>query len=103
MGHPSRRCPPGFTDAGLRTGAEYFYLIVTVYRAPNGRNRHSAGWIERAVPEQAPEAVTDLTARVRDGSPEIVAAWTPPRIRPGPAGALRLAAVVASRHSSPAR
>ena len=50
----------GFTDAGLRTGTEYYYRIVTCYRTPDGQRRYSAGVVTRAVPEPAPEAVTDL-------------------------------------------
>lgn len=75
----------GFTDTGLRTGAEYFYRIAVTYRTPDGA-RQSAGIIRRAVPEPEPEAVTDLTAAVLDGVPApegsppmIEARWTPPR------------------------
>ena len=77
----------GFTDAGLRTGTEYFYRIAASYRAPDGGRRQSAGIVVPAVPEPQPEAVTDLDAAVLDdGMPMVVASWTPP-----PHGQVRLA------------
>jgi hypothetical protein len=70
----------GFTDTGLRTGAEYFYLIVVSYATPRGRTCRSPGTVIRAVPEPEPEAVTDLEVRVLDsGTPRVEATWTPPR------------------------
>jgi len=69
----------GFTDTGLRTGTEYYYRIVTAYRAPGGQRRLSAGIVERAVPEPRPGAVTDLDVTgPGDGTPVVVARWTPP-------------------------
>jgi hypothetical protein len=77
----------GFTDAGLRTGTEYFYRIAESYRAPGGGRRQSAGIVVPAVPEPQPEAVTDLDVAVLDdGMPMVVATWTPP-----PHGQVRLA------------
>lgn len=77
----------GFTDAGLRTGTEYFYRIAASYRAPGGGRRQSAGIVAPGVPEPQPEAVTDLDAVVLDdGMPLVVASWTPP-----PHGQVRLA------------
>jgi hypothetical protein len=71
--------PSGFTDAGLRTGAEYYYRITVRYRSPDGQHRHSAGLVTRAVPEPVPQAVTDLEASASgDQDPVIVARWTPP-------------------------
>lgn len=76
----------GFTETGLRTGADYYYRIVTSFRAPDGRRRHSAGVIVRAVPEPAPRPVTDLEVTgPADGVPTLWAAWTPP-----PYGQVRL-------------
>jgi hypothetical protein len=77
----------GFTDAGLRTGTEYFYRIAASYRAPGGQRRQSAGIVVPVVPEPQPEAVTDLDVAVLDdGMPLVVASWTPP-----PHGQVRLA------------
>jgi len=81
----------GFTDTGLRTGTEYYYRLVTCYRAPDGQRRYSAGVVALAVPEPAPRAVTDLDVADRDvsgpgaGAPVILASWTPP-----PYGQVRL-------------
>jgi hypothetical protein len=70
----------GFTDTGLRTGAEYFYLVVSTYRTADGRRRRSAGTLLRAVPEPEPEAVTGLAVRLTgDGTPTAEVTWTPPR------------------------
>jgi hypothetical protein len=77
----------GFTDAGLRTGTEYFYRIAASYRAPGGQRRQSAGIVVPVVPEPQPEAVTDLDVAVLDdGMPLVAASWTPP-----PHGQVRLA------------
>jgi hypothetical protein len=75
-----------FTDTGLRTGVRYYYWIAAVYRAPSGRRRHAAGWVEPVVPEPAPEAVTDLGTRTSADGASVLAAWT----RPG-YGQVRLA------------
>lgn len=70
----------GFTETGLRTGAEYFYLVIARYRGPDGRDRRSAGTVLRAVPEPEPEAVTGLAARrTGSGTPEAEVTWVPPR------------------------
>jgi hypothetical protein len=70
----------GFTDTGLRTGAEYFYLAVVSYRAPGGQDRRSAGTVLRAVPEPGPDPVTGLAVRcTAGGTPTAVATWVPPR------------------------
>lgn len=84
-GTPVESALTGFTDTGLRTGTEYYYRIVTVYRTAGGQRRLSAGVVERAVPEPRPEAVTDLdvTGPVEGA---VVARWTPP-----PYGQVRLA------------
>ncbi len=78
-GIPVEAVLTGCTDTGLRTGTEYYYRIVTAYRAPGGQRRLSAGVVERAVPEPPPEAVTDLDITgPGDGTPMVVARWTPP-------------------------
>ena len=76
----------GFTDTGLRTGAEYHYQIVTSYRGADGEHRHSAGVVIRAVPEPAlrPVDVLDVTGP-GDAATVFVAGWTPP-----PYGRVRL-------------
>jgi hypothetical protein len=76
----------GFTDTGLRTGAEYHYQIVTSYRGADGEPRHSAGVVIRAVPEPAlrPVDVLDVTGP-GDAATVFVARWTPP-----PYGRVRL-------------
>ena len=69
----------GFAETGLRTGAEYHYRIMTWFRAPDGQRRYSAGVVVRAVPEPAPQAVTDLEVTgPAEGMPVVLAAWTPP-------------------------
>jgi hypothetical protein len=75
-----------FTDTGLRTGARYYYWIAAVYRAPSGRRRHAAGWVEPVVSEPAPKAVTDLGTRTSADGASVLASWT----RPG-YGQVRLA------------
>jgi len=76
----------GFTDIGLRTGAEYHYRIVTSYRGADSEHRHSAGVVIRAVPEPAlrPVDVLDVTGP-GDSMTVFVAGWTPP-----PYGRVRL-------------
>jgi hypothetical protein len=75
-----------FAETGLRTGAEYYYRITASFRAPDGQRRYSAGVLARAVPEPAPQAVTDLEADgPTDRGPLIRVAWTPP-----PYGQVRL-------------
>ena len=76
----------GFTDSGLRTGTEYYYLIVTRYRPPDGQRHYSAGVVTLAVPEPVPRAVTDLhVSGPGDDAPVTLASWTPP-----PYGQVRL-------------
>ena len=75
-----------FTEAGLRTGTEYYYRITTCYRTPDGLRRYSPGVVTRAVPEPAPVEVTDLRVTgPDDGAAAMVATWTPP-----PYGRVRL-------------
>lgn len=70
----------GFTDTGLRTGAEYFYLAVVSYRGADGRSSLSAGTPLRAVPEPEPDPVTGLAVgHTGDGTAAVVATWDPPR------------------------
>jgi hypothetical protein len=69
----------GFTDSGLRPGIEYHYRIRAAYRAPDGQRRLSPGVVVSAVPAPAPLPVTDLTVRLRPGSPRAIeASWTQP-------------------------
>lgn len=68
----------GFTDTGLRTGMEYVYRIMAVYRASDGQRRCSPGVVLPARPAPDPEPVTDLTVTV-NGSSSVVANWTRPR------------------------
>jgi hypothetical protein len=76
----------GFRETGLRTGAEYFYRIVTCYRPPDGRPRYSPGVVLRVVPEPELRPVADLTITEPDeDQPVVRAAWTPP-----PYGQVRL-------------
>ena len=81
----------GFADAGLRTGTEYYYRIVTCYRAPDGQRRDLSRGRRPAVPEPVPRAVTDLDVADQTlsgpgaGVPVILASWTPP-----PYGQVRL-------------
>jgi hypothetical protein len=78
--------PDSFTEAGLRTGTEYYYRITTCYRTPDGLRRYSPGVVTRAVPEPAPAEVTDLRITgPDDGAAPLVATWTPP-----PYGRVRL-------------
>jgi hypothetical protein len=78
--------PDSFTEAGLRTGTEYYYRITTCYRTPDGLRRYSPGVVTRAVPEPAPVEVTDLRITgPDDGAAAMVAVWTPP-----PYGRVRL-------------
>ena len=78
--------PDSFTEAGLRTGTEYYYRITTCYRTPDGLRRYSPGVVTRAVPEPAPVEVTDLRVTgPDDGAAALVATWTPP-----PYGQVRL-------------
>jgi hypothetical protein len=76
----------GFTDIGLRTGAEYHYRIVTSYRGADGEPRPSAGVVIRAVPEPElrPVHVLDVIGP-GDNTTVFVASWTPP-----PYGRVRL-------------
>jgi hypothetical protein len=76
----------GFTDIGLRTGAEYHYRIVTSYRGADGEHRPSAGVVIRAVPEPElrPVHVLDVIGP-GDNTTVFVASWTPP-----PYGRVRL-------------
>jgi hypothetical protein len=74
----------GFTDAGLVTGTEYHYRIVTCYQSPDGQRRYSAGVVVRAVPEPVPQAVADLDVS-EPGEGVLRVAWTPP-----PYGLVRL-------------
>jgi hypothetical protein len=69
----------GLSDAGLRTGTEYFYRIAASYRTPAGQRRSSAGIVVSAVPAPAPEAVASVEVRALDGSTAVVAAWAPPQ------------------------
>jgi len=81
--------PDSFTEAGLRTGTEYYYRITTCYRTPDGLRRYSPGVVTRAVPEPAPVEVTDLRITgPDDGAAAMVATWTPP-----PYGRVRLVRV----------
>ena len=78
--------PDSFTEAGLRTGTEYYYRITTCYRTPDGLRRYSPGVVTRAVPEPAPVEVTDLRITgPDDGAAAMMAVWTPP-----PYGRVRL-------------
>jgi hypothetical protein len=76
----------GFADTGLRAGTEYYYRIMTWYRAADGRRQRSAGVVVRAVPEPAlrPVAALDIT-EPGDDTPVLLAGWTPP-----PYGRVRL-------------
>ena len=70
----------GFTDTGLRTGAEYFYLVQVSYRSPGGQDRRSAGVVLRAVPEPEPDPVTGLAVRLTGTGPPLAeVTWVPPR------------------------
>jgi hypothetical protein len=72
----------GLSDAGLRTGTEYFYRIAASYRTPTGQRRSSTGIVVSAVPAPAPEAIASLEVRApdgSDGSTAVAAAWAPPR------------------------
>jgi len=81
--------PDSFTEAGLRTGTEYYYRITTCYRTPDGLRRYSPGVVTRAVPEPAPVEVTDLRITgPDDGAAAMEATWTPP-----PYGRVRLVRV----------
>jgi hypothetical protein len=69
----------GFTDRRLRSGTEYCYRIVASYRSAGGQDRHAAGAVVRAVPEPAPQPVTDLEiTEPDDDGPPILARWTAP-------------------------
>ena len=75
----------GFADTGLRSGTEYWYLIVASYVVDGGR-LHAAGVQARAVPEPAPRPVTDLEiTEPGDDASAFRAEWTPP-----PYGRVRL-------------
>jgi hypothetical protein len=79
-GAPVTASPAGFTDTGLRTGTEYFYLVTAFYRPPDGQDRLSAGVVLRAVPEPEPDPATGLAVRLTgDGPPLAEVTWTPPR------------------------
>ena len=67
--------PDTFTEAGLRTGTEYYYRITTCYRTPDGLRRYSPGVVTRAVPEPAPVEVTDLRVT---GPDDGARRWWPP-------------------------
>ena len=69
----------GFTDTQLRSGTEYCYRIVASYRSADGQRRHAIGAVVRAVPEPAPQPVTDLEiTEPDDDGPPLLARWTAP-------------------------
>ena len=69
----------GFTDTQLRSGTEYCYRIVASYRSAGGQRRHAIGAVVRAVPEPAPQPVTDLEiTEPDDDGPPMLARWTAP-------------------------
>ncbi len=77
-GTPVQASLTGFSDAGLRTGTEYFFRITVSYLGGNGQRRQSPGVVVAAVPAPEPEAVTGLGVSVT-GHGTAVATWTPPR------------------------
>lgn len=85
-GMPVEASLTGFTEAGLGSGTEYFYRIVTSYLRADGQGRCSAGVVVRAVPEPVllPVATLDVSGPC-DDQPAVLAIWTPP-----PYGRVRL-------------
>lgn len=70
----------GFTDKGLQTGTEYFYLVAAFYRSAEGQDRRSAGVVLRAVPEPEPDPVTGLAVRLTGAGPPLAeVTWVPPQ------------------------
>ena len=76
----------GFTDPGLRSGTEYWYLIVATYRTGDGPSRRAPGVVRHVVPEPVPRPVTDLDITgPGEHEPTFLATWTRP-----PYGQVRL-------------
>ena len=66
----------GFSDGGLRNGAQYGYLICCTYRAPDGSLSKSCGVSKIVTPVQPPRAIKDLV--LKKAGRQLELNWTPP-------------------------
>jgi len=94
-----RASPDSFTEAGLRTGTEYYYRITTCYRTPDGLRRYSPGRRHAGGPPN-PRSWRSRTCASpgRTTAPRLGGHLDAATVRSGAAGARRRAAALAPRH-----
>lgn len=66
----------GVTDSGLKNGAVYGYLIITIFTEENGKPVKSYGITCQSTPLEPPKPITNMVLSKKANYIEII--WTPP-------------------------